>query len=67
MVDDELTERERTAAILLAYGHTNRDVARELRRVDAHGRRRAGAPDAEARVRASRELVRWALERDLLH
>ena len=31
MVDDELTERERTAAILLAYGHTNRDVARELR------------------------------------
>ena len=27
----QLTERERVAAILLAYGHTNRDVARELR------------------------------------
>jgi DNA-binding NarL/FixJ family response regulator len=66
MVDDELTERERTAAILLAYGHTNRDVAREL-----HVSMRT-AEGERARVMRKlgfdhrSQLVRWAIERDLL-
>jgi DNA-binding NarL/FixJ family response regulator len=67
MVDDELTERERTAAILLAYGHTNRDVARELRvsmRTAEGERARLMRKLGFAR---REQLVRWALERDLLH
>src|SRR5439155_24582257 len=30
MSEELLSERERKAAVLLAYGHTNREVAREL-------------------------------------
>ena len=65
-VDNQLTERERTTAILLAYGHTNRDVAERLS---------VSVRTAEAeRARVMRklgfarraELVRWALERGLL-
>ncbi len=67
MSDDSLTEREHAAAVLLAYGHTNRDVAAALQ---------VSVRTAEAeRARLMRklglarraELVRWALERDLLH
>jgi DNA-binding CsgD family transcriptional regulator len=66
MVDDPLTERERTTALLLAYGHTNRDVAQKLH---------VSVRTAEAeRARLMRKLgiarradiVRWALERGLL-
>jgi two-component system, NarL family, response regulator NreC len=67
MAENALTERERTTAVLLAYGHTNRDVAAALR---------VSVRTAEAeRARVMRklglerraELVRWALERGLLH
>jgi len=64
--DDRLTEREQAAALLLAYGHTNRDVARELRvsvRTVESERARLMRKLGFAR-RA--ELVRWALERGLL-
>jgi DNA-binding NarL/FixJ family response regulator len=66
MVDDELTERERTAAILLAYGHTNRDVAREL-----HLSLRTAEGERSRVMRKlgfdhRSQLVRWAIERDLL-
>jgi two-component system, NarL family, response regulator NreC len=66
MTDEPLTERERTTAVLLAYGHTNRDVARKLH---------VSVRTAEAeRARVMRKLgvarradiVRWALERGLL-
>ena len=66
MVDDELTERERTAAVLLAYGHTNRDVAREL-----HVSMRTAEGERARLMRKlgfdrRSQLVRWAIERDLL-
>lgn len=67
MVDDRLTEREEAAARLLAYGHTNRDVARELRvsiRTVESERARLMQKLGFAR---RYELVRWALERGLLH
>jgi two-component system response regulator NreC len=66
VVEETLTERERAAAILLAYGHTNRDVARELR---------VSVRTAESdRARLMRklgfqrrsELVHWALQHRLL-
>ena len=66
MVEDELTDRERSAAILLAYGHTNRDVARKLR-VSIRT-----AEGEHARVMRKLgfdrrfQLVRWALERGFL-
>lgn len=67
MSDDVLTERERETAVLLAYGHTNRDVAaalhvsvRTAESERAHVMRKLGL---ERRA----ELVRWALERGLLH
>ncbi len=66
MVDDKLTERERAAAILLAYGHTNRDVARELhvsmRTAEGERARLMRKLGIERRA----QLVRWAIERDLL-
>jgi DNA-binding CsgD family transcriptional regulator len=67
MVDEQsLTERERVAAVLLAYGHTNRDVARELqvsvRTVESE---RARIMRKLGIVRRA-ELVRWALQRGLL-
>jgi DNA-binding NarL/FixJ family response regulator len=67
MVDDRLTKREEAAALLLAYGHTNRDVARELNvsvRTAESERARLMRKLGFAR-RA--ELVRWALEHGLLH
>jgi two-component system response regulator NreC len=66
MLDEPLTERERDAAVLLAYGHTNRDVARELhvsvRTIESERARIMRKLGLEHRV----ELVRWALERGLL-
>jgi len=66
MTDELLSERERKAAVLLAYGHTNREVARELavsvRTAEAeraHLMRKLG-------LRRRSELVQWALERGLL-
>src|SRR6188472_1712099 len=67
MPAEQLTEREQAAALLLAYGHTNRDVARELNvsvRTAESERARLMRKLGFAR-RA--ELVRWALERRLLH
>jgi two-component system response regulator NreC len=65
-MSEDLTERERRAAVLLARGHTNRDVAEalqvSLRTAEserAHLMRKLGL------TRRS-ELVRWALERGLL-
>ena len=64
--DLRLTERENDAAVLLAYGHTNREVARRLgvsiRTIEnerAHVMHKLG-------IRRRSELVRWALQRDLL-
>jgi DNA-binding CsgD family transcriptional regulator len=66
MPDELLSERERKAAVLLAYGHTNREVARELdvsvRTAEAeraHLMRKLG-------LSRRSELVQWALERGLL-
>jgi len=67
MVDADLTERQRTAAILIARGHTNRDVARELRvslrTVEGERSRLMRKLGFERRS----ELVRWALQRGLLY
>jgi DNA-binding NarL/FixJ family response regulator len=67
MVDPELTERQRAAAILIARGHTNRDVARELhvslRTVEGERSRLMRKLGFERRS----ELVRWALQRGLLY
>jgi two-component system response regulator NreC len=65
--DDQLTEREQAAALLLAYGHTNRDVARELNvSVRTAESERARLMRKLGLARRA-ELVRWALERGLLH
>ena len=65
-MQESLTARERKAAVLLAYGHTNSEVARELhvsiRTAEAeraHVMRKLG-------FTRRTELVRWALERGLL-
>jgi DNA-binding CsgD family transcriptional regulator len=62
----QLTERERVAATLLAYGHTNRDVAAELgvsvRTVESERARIMRKLGFNHRS----ELVRWALELGLL-
>jgi DNA-binding CsgD family transcriptional regulator len=66
MTDGSLTIRERKAAVLLAYGHTNREVASAL------GVSMRTAEAERARVmrklgfERKSELVRWALERGLL-
>jgi DNA-binding CsgD family transcriptional regulator len=67
MGDTELTDRERAAAILLAYGHTNDDVARALRVSlrTAEGERSRLMHKLGFERRS--QLVRWALERGLLH
>lgn len=66
MLDTELTERERATAILLAYGHTNGDVARELhvslRTAEGERSRLMRKLGFERRS----ELVHWAVERGLL-
>lgn len=67
MLDEQqLTERERIAAVLLAYGHTNRDVARELRvsvrTVETERARIMRKLGFDRRF----ELVRWALEQGFL-
>ena len=66
VIDDRLTEREEAAALLLAYGHTNRDVARELhvsvRTVESERARLMRKLGFARRA----DLVRWALERGLL-
>jgi two-component system, NarL family, response regulator NreC len=66
MAHPELTERERTAAILLAYGHTNDDVARELRVSlrTAEGERSRLMRKLGFERRS--QLVHWAIERGLL-
>lgn len=66
MVEETLTQRERAAAILLAYGHTNREVARELhvsvRTAEGERSRLMRKLGFERRS----QLVRWALERGFL-
>jgi two-component system response regulator NreC len=67
MLDDsQLTERERVAAVLLAYGHTNRDVASELRvsvrTIESERARIMRKLGFHHRA----QLVRWALEQGLL-
>lgn len=66
VIGEQLTPREQSAAVLLAYGYTNQDIARELnvsiRTVEserAHLMRKLGF-DRRA------ELVRWALENGFL-
>lgn len=67
MIEEALTERERTTAVLLAYGHTNRDVARQLNvSVRTAESERARLMRKLGLARRA-ELVRWALERGLLH
>jgi DNA-binding CsgD family transcriptional regulator len=67
MVDEQqLSERERVAAVLIAYGNTNQDVARELgvsvRTVESERAQIMRKLGFKRRF----ELVRWALERGLL-
>jgi two-component system, NarL family, response regulator NreC len=63
----DLTERERAAAVLLAYGHTNREIAQRLgvsvRTVEGERSRLMHKLGLERRS----ELVSWALDRGLLH
>jgi two-component system response regulator NreC len=67
VVDDkELTDRERLAAVLLAYGHTNRDVARELRVSVRTVESERARIMQKLGFRRRAELVRWALQRGLL-
>jgi len=67
MVDDDLTERQRAAAILIARGHTNRDVARQLqvslRTIEGERSRLMRKLGFERRS----QLVRWAVTRGLLY
>jgi len=67
MADTELTERQRAAAILIARGHTNRDVARELRVSlrTAEGERSRVMHKLGFERRS--QLVHWAIKRGLLH
>lgn len=67
MVDEQqLSERERVAAVLIAYGNTNQDVARELgvsvRTVESERAQIMRKLGFKRRF----ELVRWALQRGLL-
>ena len=63
---DGLTPRERDVVRLVALGHTNREIADQLvlsvRTIETHRAR------IQARLQVSNraELVRWALDRDLL-
>jgi DNA-binding CsgD family transcriptional regulator len=61
-----LTPREREVLTLLAYGHTNDEVAEHLtisvRTAEMH---RANAM-RKLRVRSRAEIVRWALDEQLL-
>jgi DNA-binding CsgD family transcriptional regulator len=66
MIDDLLTERERTTAVLLAYGHTNRDVARELKVSIRTAEAERARLMRKLGIARRAELVRWALERGLL-
>ncbi|MCW2974115.1 MAG: two component transcriptional regulator, LuxR family [Thermoleophilia bacterium] len=63
---DDLTDRERDVVRLLALGHTNSDVAGQLflsvRTVETHRAHAMG----KLRLGSRAELVRWALDHDLL-
>ena len=67
MTDPELTERQRAAAVLIARGHTNNDVARELhvslRTVEGERSQLMRKLGFERRS----QLVRWVLQRGLLY
>lgn len=62
-----LTPREQQVATLLALGHTNSEIAVQLaisvRTVENHRANSMGKLGAESRA----DVVRWALESDLLH
>ena len=64
--NDPLTDREREIVKLLALGHTNQDVAKQLflsiRTVETHRAHAMG----KLRLGSRAELVRWALDHDLL-
>ncbi len=61
-----LTPRERAIATLLAYGHTNVEIAARLmisvRTVEMHRANAMRKLDARSRA----DVVRWALDRGLL-
>lgn len=63
---DGLTPRERDVVRLVALGHTNREIADQLvlsvRTVETHRAR----IQARLQVSSRAELVRWALDRELL-
>ncbi|MCW2923024.1 MAG: response regulator transcription factor [Thermoleophilia bacterium] len=63
---DTLTDREREIVRLLAFGHTNQEIAKQLflsvRTVETH---RAHSM-AKLRLTSRVELVRWALDAQLL-
>jgi len=66
MLDEQLSERERTVAVLIAYGYRNADVARELNvslRTAEYDRARLMR---KLGLTKRSELVRWALAHDLL-
>ena len=66
VIEEKLTERERTAARLIAFGLRNEDVARELsvslRTVESDRARLMHKLGISRRS----ELVRWAIEHGLL-
>lgn len=64
--EQQLTERELAAAVLLAYGHTNRDVATHLNVSIRTAEAERARLMRKLGFRRRAELVRWALERGLL-
>lgn len=64
--DDPLTDREREIARLLALGHTNQEVAKQLflsvRTVETH----RGHTMTKLGLASRAELVQWALDHDLI-
>jgi two-component system response regulator NreC len=66
MSENSLTEREQATAVLLAYGHTNRDVAEALHVSVRTAEAERARVMHKLGIARRAELVRWALEHGLL-
>ena len=66
IAEPKLTNREREVALLLAYGHTNAEIAEELqisvRTAEMHRANAMRKLAAQSRA----DVVRWALDHGLL-
>ena len=62
----KLTRREREVCTLLAYGHTNAEIAEQLAISDRTVETHRSNIMAKLRVKSRAELVRFAIENGLL-